>query len=73
MAAQIIAYLGSKVAFRLWLSLSVFFVLCLAIKLYVNREQLTLVHGILFTTDLMHFWLPILMGRYLCRINSDQT
>ena len=71
MSKQLIEYFSSKIALKLWVALSCVFIVLLFTMLRVNNETLTVVQGILFVTDLLHFWLPIFVGRYLYKISQD--
>lgn len=71
MGKGVVEYFASKSAQNLWLALSSFFMLILIYQLNQDKDSITVVKTIFFFTDLVHFWSPIFIGRYLYRISQE--
>ena len=73
MGKQMIEYFASKSALTLWFGLSAVFCLILFFQISATNEGLSVVKIIFFLTDMVHFWLPIIAGKYLYRLSKEQS
>jgi hypothetical protein len=65
---EFIEYFASTTALVLWTAMSCLGVAAIVVKITVFDAEFTFIKTFLSLTELAHFWIPIIWGKYLYRL-----